>query len=220
MIQRQVRKNVGTLLDPSSLLRPLEDILARQRLQARGNRPGSSHLQLRGGAVAEDGTEDGTAIAMDMTETLEPSADREKSAASVVMGGDVSASVDDINVASSGMSGPATAAANIGGRDGKGSSYMGSSVGTGSGDGGDVGSGGSGTSVGGMRSSSTVKTYRHPTSSKKRNVIRDKLATALTPFYREQTDKYTPLNAAVAIEHSMYRFFGKVSSSPTPTIRK
>lgn len=172
-------------------------------------------MQLRGGSIEGDLLMDGAAGAMEMTETLEPSAEREKGVVgpAASAGDEGGASVEEINVGSSGMSAPLspTAAGTAGGNGLKGSSYMGSSVGTGSGDAGDGGSGGSGGSgTGGMGSSSTVKTYRHPTSSKKRNMIREKFVTALTPFYREQEDKYTPLTAAVAIEHSMYRYFGKV----------
>lgn len=60
-----------------------------------------------------------------------------------------------------------------------------------------------------MGSSSAVKIYRHPTNSKQRNLIRDRFAAALTPFQQENSDKYTPLTAAIAIEHSMFRYFGK-----------
>jgi len=171
-------------------------------------------MRLRGGSAAGDGSVDGAAGAMEMTETLEPSAERDRgvvgAGAAAGVGDGSGASVEDLNVGSSGMSAPLSPAApgTAGRNGGKGSSYMGSSAGTGSGDVGDGGSGGSG--AGGMGSSSTVKTYRHPTNSKKRNMIRDKFATALTPFYRELEDKYTPLKAAVAIEHSMYRYFGKV----------
>ena len=59
-----------------------------------------------------------------------------------------------------------------------------------------------------------MKTYRHPTNSQKRNLIRDKLAAALAPFYREPDDRYTPLTAAIAIEHSMFRYFGKDDANP------
>ena len=84
--------------------------------------------------------------------------------------------------------------------EGVGSSYMGTPSSAG------AGSGGSG---GGMGSSSAVKIYRHPTNSKQRNLIRDRFAAALTPFQQENSDKYTPLTAAIAIEHSMFRYFGK-----------
>ena len=163
--------------------------------------------------AADDGAEDGAAAAMDLTETVEPSVERDaavlgtpQGAARLSGAGDASASVEDVNSKSP-----------VGGA---GSSYMGdmgmgdagmgdvvSSVGgKGSGDGGS-----SGTGV--MGSSSTVKMYRHPTSSTQRNLIREKFKGALEPFYRVREDKYTPLTAAVAIEHSMYRYFGKVSLS-------
>lgn len=54
----------------------------------------------------------------------------------------------------------------------------------------------------------TVRHYRHPTSNNKRNLIRDKFAKALQPFEKEG-DVYTALSASIAIEHSMYRYFGK-----------
>jgi hypothetical protein len=147
---------------------------------------------------------------MDMTETLEPSVERVETshpgtphAAPVREEGAGGAgeasgttSVEELSI------GSPTATAN---RAGLGSSYMAmaSSLGGVSGVG---GSGGSGA----MGSSSTVKTYRHPTSSKQRNLIREKFAKALSPFYREGEDKYSPLTAAIAMEHSSYRYFGKV----------
>jgi hypothetical protein len=157
-----------------------------------------------------DGADDGGAGAMDMTETLEPSVERVETshpgtphAAPVREEGAGGAgeasgttSVEELSI------GSPTATAN---RAGLGSSYMAmaSSLGGVSGEG---GSGGSGA----MGSSSTVKTYRHPTSSKQRNLIREKFAKALSPFYREGEDKYSPLTAAIAMEHSSYRYFGKV----------
>jgi len=156
-----------------------------------------------------DGADDGGAGAMDMTETLEPSVERVETshpgtphAAPVREEGAGGAgeasgttSVEELSI------GSPTATAN---RAGLGSSYtMASSLGGVSGEG---GSGGSGA----MGSSSTVKTYRHPTSSKQRNLIREKIAKALSPFYREGEDKYSPLTAAIAMEHSSYRYFGKV----------
>jgi hypothetical protein len=107
-------------------------------------------MQLRGGSTAVDLLMDGAAGAMEMTETLEPSAEREKGVVgpAASAGDEGGASVEEINVGSSGMSAPLspTAAGTAGGNGRKGSSYMGSSVGTGSGDAGDGGSGGSGGS--------------------------------------------------------------------------
>jgi hypothetical protein len=150
------------------------------------------------------------AVAMEMTETLEASADAAGIAATSAraVAGEVSASVEDINTT------PSSIGENKGRQRGKslvgggGSSYMGSSAGAGSGGGGDGTSGASGGGL--MGSSSTVKTYRHPTSSRQRNLIRERFMKALEPFHNEDADKYTPLTAAIAIEHSMYRYFGKV----------
>lgn len=153
-----------------------------------------------------------TTIAMEVTETLEASADATGVAAAGA--GDVSAgSIEEINTVSSGMSTgenrmrhPGKSPVGAGG-----SSYMGSSAGAGSGGAGDGGSGGSGGSAVGLTgSSSTVKTYRHPTSSRQRNLIRERFMTALEPAEKAGEDKYTALTAAIAIEHSMYRYFGKV----------
>lgn len=158
------------------------------------------------------------AVAMEMTETLEASADAAGIAATSARAaaGEVSASVEDIKTTSSGVSvgeskGRQQGKSLVGGG---GSSYMGSSAGAGSGGGGDGASGASGGGLTG--SSSTVKTYRHPTSSRQRNLIRERFMKALEPFHNEDVDKYSPLTAGIAIEHSMYRYFGKVNKPLKP----
>mmetsp|Transcript_64215 Transcript_64215/g.171904 ORF Transcript_64215/g.171904 Transcript_64215/m.171904 type:complete len:449 (+) Transcript_64215:144-1490(+) len=60
----------------------------------------------------------------------------------------------------------------------------------------------------GTTSVAQVRNYRHPTESGKRNMIREKLAGAMEP-YTQDGDAYSPLSAAIAIEHSMFRYFGK-----------
>jgi len=66
--------------------------------------------------------------------------------------------------------------------------------------------------------SPNIKHYRHPTNNEKRNMIRAKFEAVLQPAVKPG-DPYTALTAAVAIEHSMFRYYGKDESSTRYTAK-
>jgi hypothetical protein len=66
--------------------------------------------------------------------------------------------------------------------------------------------------------SPNIKHYRHPTNNEKRNMIRAKFEAVLQPAVKPG-DPYTALTAAVAIEHSMFRYYGKDETSTRYTAK-